>query len=41
MTTKFKQLPAYIEKDEDGVFIGSVQSLPSCYAKGNTKKEML
>lgn len=31
----------YIEQDEDGVFIGSVPSVPSCYAQGKTQKEML
>ena len=32
---------AYIEQDEDGMFIGSVPSVPSCYAQGKTQKEML
>jgi len=31
----------YIEQDEDGVFIGSVPSVPSCYAQGKTQEEML
>ena len=31
----------YIEKDEDGVFIGSVPQLASCYAQGKTQEEML
>lgn len=31
----------YIEQDEDGVFVGSVPSVPSCYAQGRTQKEML
>jgi len=31
----------YIERDEDGVFIGSVPSIPSCYAQGKTQEEML
>ena len=32
---------AYIEQDEDGMFIGSIPSIPSCYAEGRTQKEML
>jgi len=35
------QFVVYIEKDEDGIFIGSVPSIPSCYAQGNTQEEML
>jgi predicted RNase H-like HicB family nuclease len=31
----------YIEQDEDGVFIGSVPSLPSCYAQGETQEKMI
>ena len=31
----------YIEQDEDGVFIGSVPSVGSCYAEGKTQKKML
>lgn len=31
----------YIERDEDGVFIGSIPSVPSCYAQGPTQEEML
>jgi len=31
----------YIEQDEDGVFIGSVPSVPSCYAQGETQEKML
>jgi len=31
----------YIEQDEDGVFIGSIPLIPSCYAQGNTEEEML
>lgn len=31
----------YIEKDEDGVFIGSIPTVPSCYAQGKTQAEML
>jgi predicted RNase H-like HicB family nuclease len=34
-------LTIYIEKDEDGVFIGSVPAMPSCYAQGKTQEEML
>ncbi|OGY44793.1 MAG: hypothetical protein A2729_02815 [Candidatus Buchananbacteria bacterium RIFCSPHIGHO2_01_FULL_39_14] len=31
----------YIEQDEDGIFIGSVPLIPSCYAQGKTQAEML
>ena len=31
----------YIEQDEDGVFVGSVPSVTSCYAQGKTQEEML
>ncbi len=31
----------YIEQDEDGVFIGSVPSVPSCYTQGETQEKML
>ena len=31
----------YIEQDEDGIFVGSVPSIPSCYAQGKTQEEML
>ena len=39
--TKNPQFTVYIEQDEDGVFIGSIPALPSCYAQGETQKEML
>lgn len=32
---------AYIEQDEDGIFIGSIPNVPSCHAEGKTQKEML
>ncbi|MBC8465289.1 MAG: type II toxin-antitoxin system HicB family antitoxin [Parcubacteria group bacterium] len=32
---------AYIEQDENGVFIGSIPSVPSCHAQGHTEEEML
>lgn len=31
----------YIERDEDGIFIGSIPTVPSCYAQGKTQEEML
>lgn len=31
----------YIERDEDGMFVGSIPSVPSCYAEGKTQKDML
>ncbi len=38
---KNTKLVAYIEQDEDGVYIGSIPSIPSCYAQGKTIEEML
>ena len=38
MTKKFTVL---IEQDEDGMFIGSIPTIPSCYADGKTQEEML
>ncbi len=31
----------YIEQDEDGIFIGSIPTIPSCYAQGKTQEKML
>ncbi len=31
----------YIEQDEDDMFIGSIPSIPSCYAQGKTQEKML
>ena len=31
----------YIEQDEQGMYIGSIPSIPSCYAQGETQEEML
>ena len=31
----------YIEQDEDGIFVGSIPTVPSCHAEGRTQKEML
>jgi predicted RNase H-like HicB family nuclease len=40
--TKFSKitLPVLIEQDEDGVFVGSVPSLRSCYTQGETLDEL-
>ena len=38
---KKSQFTVYIEQDEDGVFIGSIPLIPSCYAQGDSKQEML
>jgi len=35
------QFAVYIEQDEDGIYIGSIPSIPSCYAQGDTQEEML
>lgn len=31
----------YIEQDDDGMFVGSIPAVPSCYSEGRTQKEML
>ncbi|MCB9805704.1 type II toxin-antitoxin system HicB family antitoxin [Candidatus Nomurabacteria bacterium] len=38
---RLNNLVVYIEKDEDGVFVGSIPTLQSCYAEGKTQVEML
>ncbi|MEK7672776.1 MAG: type II toxin-antitoxin system HicB family antitoxin [Patescibacteria group bacterium] len=38
---KTAQFTVYIEQDEDGMFIGSIPSIPSCYAEGKTQEKML
>jgi predicted RNase H-like HicB family nuclease len=38
---KKMQFIVYIEQDEDGIFVGSVPSIPSCHAQGDTQEEML
>jgi predicted RNase H-like HicB family nuclease len=35
------QFIVYIEQDEDGVYVGSVPSVPGCHAQGDTQEEML
>ena len=35
------QLTVYIEQDEDGVYIGSIPTIPGCHAEGSTQEEML
>ncbi len=41
MKIKATQFIVYIEQDEDGIYIGSVPSIPGCYAEGKTQQEML
>jgi predicted RNase H-like HicB family nuclease len=36
-----KNYTVYIERDEDGVLVGSVPSLPGCYSQGTTLDELL
>ena len=38
---KTAQFTVYIEQDEDGMFIGSIPAVPSCYAEGKTQAKML
>ena len=35
------QFVVYIEQDEDDMYIGSIPSIASCYAQGETQEEML
>jgi predicted RNase H-like HicB family nuclease len=35
-----KNYTVYIEQDEDGVYVGSVPSLPGCYTQGHTLEEL-
>jgi predicted RNase H-like HicB family nuclease len=41
MKTIASQFVVYIEQDEDGMYIGSIPAIPSCYAEGDTYEEML
>lgn len=36
-----KNYTVYIEKDEDGVLVGSIPSLPGCYSEAHTIDELL
>ncbi len=38
---KTSNITVYIEQDEDGIFIGSVPSISSCYAQGDTQEELM
>lgn len=38
---KKTKLVAYIEKDEDGVYIGTIPSISNCHAQGKTIEKML
>ncbi len=38
---KIHNYTVYIEKDEDGVYVGSIPALAGCHAGGNTIVEML
>lgn len=38
---KAKTFTVYVEQDEDGMFVGSIPSVPSCHAEGKTQQEML
>ena len=35
-----KQYVAFIEQDEDGIFVGSVPSVPGCYTEGDTYEDV-
>jgi len=36
-----KNFTVYIEKDENGVFVGSIPTLSGCYSQGATIDELL
>ena len=36
-----REFYVFIEKDEDGFFVGEVPSLKACYAQGRTMDELL
>ena len=36
-----KNYTVYIEQDEDGIYVGSVPSLPGCYTQGATLDELM
>jgi predicted RNase H-like HicB family nuclease len=36
-----KNFTAYIERDEDGLYVGSVPALPGCYTQGATLQELV
>ena len=38
---KNRYFTVYIERDEDGVFVGSIPTIPSCYAQGKTQEAMM
>jgi len=38
--SKIVDLPVLIEQDENGMYVGSVPSLRSCYTQGKTLKEL-
>lgn len=38
---KNKFFTVYIEQDENGIFIGSIPAVSSCYAEGKTQEKML
>ncbi len=31
----------YIEQDEDGIFVGSIPTIPGCHAQGKSQEEMI
>lgn len=35
------EFTVYIEKDEDGVYIGTIPAVHACYAEGATQEKML
>lgn len=35
------QFTVYIEQDEDGLYVGSIPSVPCCHAQGETQEEMM
>ena len=36
----FKTFEVVVERDEDGIYVGSVPELPGCHTQGDTLKEL-
>lgn len=41
MQTKILNFTAFIEQDEDGVFVASIPSVPGCYTQGSTYEQAI
>ncbi len=41
MVMKKNNFTIYIEQDEDGIFVGSIPTIPGCHAQGKSQEEMI